>query len=182
MGLRGTWRSRRRAQVGTSHLAGRDFCSIHRFSRYFNGLTAFPAHAAGCADFPLGRPASDAPTRAIFPAISILSHVIAPHPASSQRGRISSGDAHWDDSSQGADLYDGFIAAAVAEAIAEGEPLCAIGASTMANAWYCWHASRRQAMLEACWEKAGAFVHQQIIWVKDRGVLTRSHYLWKHEP
>jgi hypothetical protein len=30
-------------------------------------LTAFPAHAAGCADFPLGRPASDAPTRAIFP-------------------------------------------------------------------------------------------------------------------
>ncbi len=65
---------------------------------------------------------------------------------------------------------DGFIAAAVAEAIAEDA------------AWYCWHASRRQAMLEACWEKAGAFVHQQIIWVKDRGVLTRSHYLWKHEP
>ena len=59
---------------------------------------------------------------------------------------------------------------AVAEAITEDA------------AWYCWHASRRQAMLEACWEKAGAFVHQQIIWVKDRGVLTRSHYLWKHEP
>ncbi|MBB4267610.1 DNA-methyltransferase [Roseospira visakhapatnamensis] len=76
----------------------------------------------------------------------------------------------WDDSSQGAELYDGFIAAAVAEAIAENA------------AWYCWHASRRQAMLESCWEKAGAFVHQQIIWVKDRGVLTRSHYLWKHEP
>jgi ParB-like chromosome segregation protein Spo0J len=71
---------------------------------------------------------------------------------------------------QGAELYDGFIAAAVAEAITEDA------------AWYCWHASRRQAMLEACWEKAGAFVHQQIIWVKDRGVLTRSHYLWKHEP
>lgn len=76
----------------------------------------------------------------------------------------------WDDSSQGAELYDGFIAAAVAEAI-NGDA-----------AWYCWHASRRQAMLEACWERAGAFVHQQIIWVKDRGVLTRSHYLWKHEP
>jgi DNA modification methylase len=76
----------------------------------------------------------------------------------------------WDDSGQGAELYDGFIAAAVAEAIAEDA------------AWYCWHASRRQAMMEACWEKAGAFVHQQIIWVKDRGVLTRSHYLWKHEP
>lgn len=76
----------------------------------------------------------------------------------------------WDDSSQGAELYDNFIAVAVAEAIAEDA------------AWYCWHASRRQAMLEECWEKAGAFVHQQIIWVKDRGVLTRSHYLWKHEP
>ncbi len=76
----------------------------------------------------------------------------------------------WDDSSQGAELYDGFISTAVAEAITENA------------AWYCWHASRRQAMLEACWEKAGAFVHQQIIWVKDRGVLTRSHYLWKHEP
>ena len=76
----------------------------------------------------------------------------------------------WDDSSQGAELYDQFIGAAVAEAITEDA------------AWYCWHASRRQAMLEACWEKAGAFVHQQIIWVKDRGVLTRSHYLWKHEP
>jgi len=46
----------------------------------------------------------------------------------------------WDDSSQGAELYDGFIAAAVAEAIAEDA------------AWYCWHASRRQAMLEVCWE------------------------------
>lgn len=76
----------------------------------------------------------------------------------------------WDDSSQGTELYDGFISAAVAEAITEDA------------AWYCWHASRRQAMLEECWEKAGAFVHQQIIWVKDRGVLTRSHYLWKHEP
>ena len=76
----------------------------------------------------------------------------------------------WDDSSQGAELYDGFIAAAIAEAITEDA------------AWYCWHASRRQAMLEACWERAGAFVHQQIIWAKDRGVLTRSEYLWKHEP
>lgn len=65
----------------------------------------------------------------------------------------------WDDSSQGAELYDNFIAAAVAEAI---EPNAA---------WYCWHASRRQAMLKECWRNVGAFVHQQIIWVKDRGVL-----------
>jgi DNA modification methylase len=76
----------------------------------------------------------------------------------------------WDDSAQGRDLYDGFVAAAIAHAITENA------------AWYCWHASRRQAMLEAVWEDHGAFVHQQIIWVKDRGVLTRSWYLWQHEP
>jgi len=91
------------------------------------------------------------------------------HPTRNKDWSASYGTT-WDDSSQGAELYDGFIAAAVAEAITEDA------------AWYCWHASRRQAMLEACWEKEGAFVHQQIIWVKDRGVLTRSHYLWKHEP
>ena len=91
------------------------------------------------------------------------------HPTRNKDWSASYGTT-WDDSSQGVELYDGFIAAAVAEAITEDA------------AWYCWHASRRQAMLEACWEKAGAFVHQQIIWVKDRGVLTRSHYLWKHEP
>lgn len=91
------------------------------------------------------------------------------HPTRNKDWSASYGTT-WDDSSQGAELYDGFIAAAVAEAITEDA------------AWYCWHASRRQAMLEACWERAGAFVHQQIIWVKDRGVLTRSHYLWKHEP
>ncbi|CAM4340019.1 hypothetical protein PARU111607_14645 [Palleronia rufa] len=78
------------------------------------------------------------------------------HPTRNKDWSASYGTT-WDDSSQGAELYDGFIAAAVAEAITEDA------------AWYCWHASRRQAMLEACWEKAGAFVHQQIIWVKDRG-------------
>jgi ParB-like chromosome segregation protein Spo0J len=76
----------------------------------------------------------------------------------------------WDDASQGPDLYRGFIAAAIAEAIVPNA------------AWYCWHASRRQAMLEAVWNEFGAFQHQQIIWNKDKGVLTRSRYLWKHEP
>ena len=91
------------------------------------------------------------------------------HPTRNKDWSASYGTT-WDDSSQGAELYDGFIAAAVAEAIAEDAALVLLARL------------RRQAMLEACWEKAGAFVHQQIIWVKDRGVLTRSHYLWKHEP
>ncbi|MBF0590237.1 MAG: site-specific DNA-methyltransferase, partial [Magnetococcales bacterium] len=76
----------------------------------------------------------------------------------------------WDDSSQGPELYEGFIRAAIDHAIDSHA------------AWYCWHASKRQAMLEQVWEKMGAFQHQQIIWNKEKGVLTRSKYLWKHEP
>jgi len=76
----------------------------------------------------------------------------------------------WDDSSQGPELYEGFIKAAVDHAI-----------DTHA-AWYFWHAFKRQAMLESVWEKFGAFVHQQIIWSKTRAVLTHAHYLWGHEP
>jgi DNA modification methylase len=76
----------------------------------------------------------------------------------------------WDDPAQGEALYDGFVAVAVAHAVAQDA------------AWYCWHASRNQAMVEQVWQRHGAFVHQQIVWVKDRPVLTRSWYLWQHEP
>ena len=76
----------------------------------------------------------------------------------------------WDDAEANSDLYETFVRVAIDEAI---EPNAA---------WYCWHASRRQAMVESVWEKFGAFVHQQIIWVKDRPILTRSWYTWQHEP
>lgn len=76
----------------------------------------------------------------------------------------------FDRSEQGDGLYRGYIRAAVDHAITDNA------------AWYCWHASRRQAMVEAVWEEFGAFVHQQIIWVKDRGILTRSWFMWQHEP
>ncbi len=97
------------------------------------------------------------------------------HPGADTRGTKNKdwGDSYgvtWDDAEQGPDLYRGFIRAAVDHAILPNA------------AWYCWHASRRQAMLEAVWVELGAFVHQQIIWVKNRAVLTRSFYLWKHEP
>jgi DNA modification methylase len=81
--------------------------------------------------------------------------------------------ATWDeaDDARNCDLYDRFIKAAIEAAI---EPNAA---------WYCWHASRRQRMVEEAWEKNGAFVHQQIIWSKpNRPILTRSWYLWAHEP
>jgi DNA modification methylase len=70
----------------------------------------------------------------------------------------------------GIELYRAFIGVAIKHAI------------TRNAAWYCWHASRRQMMLESLWNEAGAFVHQQIIWVKTRPVLTYSLYLWQHEP
>ncbi|MBF0187091.1 MAG: site-specific DNA-methyltransferase, partial [Magnetococcales bacterium] len=76
----------------------------------------------------------------------------------------------WDDSNQGPELYEGFIRTAIDHAILPNA------------AWYCWHASRFQSMLEGVWNTYGAFVHQQIIWAKEKGVLTYSRYLWKHEP
>lgn len=76
----------------------------------------------------------------------------------------------WDDPTQGEELYEGFIAVALHQALLKNA------------AWYCWHASRNQAMLERVWNKHGAFMHQQIIWVKDRPVLTRSWFMWQHEP
>ena len=76
----------------------------------------------------------------------------------------------WDDADANPTLYEDFYRVAVAEAV------------TPNAAWYCWHASRRQAMVEEIWIKFGAFVHQQIIWVKDRPILTRSWYSWQHEP
>jgi DNA modification methylase len=74
------------------------------------------------------------------------------------------------DEQSGTAFYRGFIRSAVEHAISPGA------------AWYCWHASKRHAMVERVWAEFGAFVHQQIIWVKSRAVLTYSTYLWQHEP
>jgi DNA modification methylase len=74
------------------------------------------------------------------------------------------------DQNCGIELYRGFIEAAIKRAI------------TPNAAWYCWHASKRQAMVEKVWNEFGAFVHQQLISCKSRPVLTYSVYLWQHEP
>ena len=100
-----------------------------------------------------------------------------PHKWTATHGRQHPGDKDWSDKYSDVDspelgekLYDAFIGLAVQLAITEDA------------AWYCWHASRKQALLESVWEKHGAFVHQQIIWLKDRPILTRSWYMWQHEP
>lgn len=47
---------------------------------------------------------------------------------------------------------------------------------------YVWHASQRQIEVEKAMPDCGILVHQQIIWVKNKPVLTHSFYMWQHEP
>ncbi|MBK9386049.1 MAG: DNA modification methylase [Planctomycetes bacterium] len=47
---------------------------------------------------------------------------------------------------------------------------------------YQWFASKRGSLVDEAWRQNGLLQHQQIIWVKTRGVLTRSMFLWSHEP
>jgi DNA modification methylase len=47
---------------------------------------------------------------------------------------------------------------------------------------YVWHASQRQVEVEQAMCNCGILVHQQIIWVKNKPVLTHSFYMWQHEP
>jgi DNA modification methylase len=82
-------------------------------------------------------------------------------------------DRPWDtyiDASHASDFFTGFLAVALAEALIASAPI------------YQWHATRRQALVEAAWIANGLLVHQTIIWTKDRATLTRSHFLWQHEP
>jgi DNA modification methylase len=76
----------------------------------------------------------------------------------------------WDSRKQGEDLFLLFMETAVQHAI------------TLEAPWYCWHASVNRPLVEAAWDNFGVFVHQEIVWVKDRAILTRAWYLWQHEP
>lgn len=76
----------------------------------------------------------------------------------------------WDDADKNADLYDRFVAAAMAAALQEHAP------------WYQWYASCRHGLVETAWAKNGILAHAQIVWVKPAGVLTRTWYSWRHEP
>lgn len=81
-------------------------------------------------------------------------------------------DKHWDDYKEGdgATFFSRFVQVALAEAL------------TPNPAIYQFHASSRQALVETAWLENGLLVHQQIIWMKSRAVLTHSHYMWQHEP
>jgi len=49
------------------------------------------------------------------------------------------------------------------------------------GAVYQWHAALMQYLVHQAWLKCGLLVHQHIVWVKARSVLTHSHYMWQHE-
>jgi len=66
-----------------------------------------------------------------------------------------------------------FYEAFLRQALAVGEADAAI---------YVWHASQRQMEVEKAMRDCGILVHQQIIWVKNKPVLTHSFYMWQHEP
>jgi DNA modification methylase len=81
-------------------------------------------------------------------------------------------DKHWDD----------YVDPAASEAFFRSFLTAARPHLAPHVALYQWHAHRRQALVEAAWHSCGLLVHQQLIWVKARAVLTHSHYLWQHEP
>jgi len=93
------------------------------------------------------------------------------HPQS-WANRPETRDKHWDDyvyPDQGIAFFRAFPEVGLSHCI-DRAPV------------YQWHAHRRQSLVERAWEAAGLLVHQQIIWAKARPVLTRSHYMWSHEP
>jgi DNA modification methylase len=94
------------------------------------------------------------------------------HPASKANKGSPKRDKHWDDyhdPTTSVQFFKSFIQAG-------------LGHLEENAAIYQWHAHRRQALVEQAWTECGLLVHQQIIWVKARGVLTHSHFLWQHEP
>jgi len=79
---------------------------------------------------------------------------------------------HWDDYHEGeaSELFFQFLHRALQIALSANPAV------------YQWHAYKRQALVESAWHRAGLLVHQQVIWVKARAVLTHSHFMWQHEP
>ena len=93
------------------------------------------------------------------------------HPQS-WHNRAEVKDKHWDDYVEhdaGVEFYEAFLKLGLQHCVED-------------VAVYQWHAHKRQALVEEAWTRAGLLCHQQIIWVKARAVLTRSHFMWQHEP
>jgi len=47
---------------------------------------------------------------------------------------------------------------------------------------YCWHAGRHARTVQESLESVGFAMRSQIIWAKDRLIISRGDYHWQHEP
>jgi DNA modification methylase len=80
-------------------------------------------------------------------------------------------DKHWDDyqdPAKAVEFYVDYLRIGLAHCI-ERVPV------------YQWHGDLRRVIVAEAWERAGLLLHQIIVWVKARPVLTRSHFMWQHE-
>ncbi len=93
------------------------------------------------------------------------------HPPSSfnRPETANKGWDHYHDPQTGIDFFDAYLRTCLPHVVHDA-------------AIYQWHASRRQALVEQAWQQNELLVHQTIIWVKARAVLTRSMFMWRHEP
>lgn len=83
------------------------------------------------------------------------------------------GNKKWDaykDPETSVEFFAAFLRVALAHALVDNPAI------------YQWHASPRQALVEQAWVDNGLLVHQQLVWVKSRPILTHSHFMWQHEP
>lgn len=46
---------------------------------------------------------------------------------------------------------------------------------------YQWHSPKRRAALEEGWNANGLLLHQDLVWTKNRAVLTYAHFMIRHE-
>jgi DNA modification methylase len=91
------------------------------------------------------------------------------HPSKS---KAKSKNKNWDsysDPKTGLAFFDSLLRIALEHALIDNPAI------------YQWHAFRRQALVEQAWLANDLLLHQQIIWTKERAVLTYCHYMWQHE-
>ena len=87
----------------------------------------------------------------------------------SEKSSAPAWGTYYHDLKLGDDPYGKFIDAAVLHAILENA------------AWYHWHAPPMMPYLLQCWQKHAAFMHQQIVWAKDRPIMGRLEFMTQHE-
>jgi DNA modification methylase len=94
------------------------------------------------------------------------------HPQSRVNSAMTK-DKEWDDyvdPTTGAAFFTAFLGVGIEHALVERAPI------------YQWHADMRRGLVLEAWAANGLLAHQTVIWSKARPVLTRSDFMWSHEP